>query len=226
MDTRQHHDDDARRFALYQWFSSVLAQEQNRESWAAHASAAFREELQAYAARPGLEEGAREVLDFVESNPEGEDGSVRMALAVDYAQLFIGPGPGHAPPFESVYTSPEKRLYADAYADVIDFLHDEDIAVAKEFKAPADHVAVELAVMAHLIERTADEADSAARETGSLRLTDRQASFLESHVLNWMPRFCDDLTTHAETGFYRGVGRMLAGFLTEERERLEAHASI
>jgi anaerobic sulfite reductase subunit A len=87
--------------------------------------------------------------------------------------------------------------------------------VADDFSAPADHAAVELAVMAHLIERDADG------ENPSGAIDEKQAEFLRTHVLNWFPHWCDDVAKHAQTDFYQGVGRLLAAFVEREREALE-----
>jgi TorA-specific chaperone len=216
IEDRERDDVTSARWDLYQWFSSVLAKEQDKTSWEANTSEAFLEALAARAEQHGLEAEAGPLAEYLQGR-QGEDAAeTLMSLAVDYAQLFIGPGPGKAPPYESIYTSEEGRLYGDAYASLIETLHEEGIGVADDFSAPADHAAVELAVVAHLIERAAEgESDD-----GTIDAT--QAEFLETHLLNWMPRWCQDVTKHAETEFYRGVGRMLAAFLEREKARVAA----
>ena len=197
---------------LYTWFSSAFAREQDRESWTTQTSPEFLELLHARAAEFGLTEAADALGDYLANRADDNLDELMLDLAVDYAQLFIGPGPGQAPPFESVYTSPDGRLYGDAYADVIDMLQREKIEVAREFSAPADHAAVELAVVAHLITRDGDtDTDSSEAE----------ASFLKAHLLNWLPRWCADIDKHARTEYYRGAARLLLAFLDGERERLE-----
>lgn len=214
MDTANRDERNGGRWDLYQWFSSVLAQEQDQAAWDLHTSEDFVNTLEARADEHGIGDAAKPLATYLREQQEGGRREDLMTLAVDYAQLFIGPGPGQAPPFESVYTSEEGRLYADAYANLIEMLHEEGIAVADDFSAPADHAAVELAVMAHLIERDADGDDS------SSAIGETQADFLTTHVLNWFPRWCDDVAKHAQTDFYRGVGRLLAAFIARERETL------
>lgn len=209
IDVRERDDVFVHRLELYSWCSAVLSKEQDRDTWAVHLGEEFAETMTASAAAVGVPEESAALLAALSDQRGGDVDGALLDLAVDYAQLFIGPGPGQAPPFESVYTSPERRLYADAYADVIEVLHREGLSVDKAFSAPADHAAVELAVAAHLLESGTDDATA-----------DRAARFLEDHVLNWFPRWCSDIVTHARTDFYRGLGRLMAAFLETERGRL------
>ncbi len=199
---------------LYRWFSSVFAREQDRASWELQTSPEFLELLEERAAAFELGEGAAALAEYLGEHAEGDLDELLLTLAVDYAQLFIGPGPGQAPPFESVYTSEDGRLYGDAYAKVVETLHREGIAVDKTFSAPADHVAVELAVMAHLIDRVSEGAELPAGAD-----PEADAAFLASHVLPWFPRWLAQVEAHAKTPFYRAAGRMLTSFLAGERAR-------
>lgn len=198
---------------LYRWFSSVFAREQDRASWELQIGDDFLGLLAQRAESFGLEAEAEGLADALEAQRGGDVEALLLELAVDYAQLFIGPGPGKAPPFESIYTSADGRLFGDAYAAVVETLHREEIAVAKEFSAPADHAAVELAVVAHLIDRDSGsdgEAPSPAAD-----------AFLREHVLSWFPRWLKLVEDNAATGFYRTAARFLAAFLAREGERVE-----
>ncbi len=216
-------EDDGRidsRSDLYRWFSSVFAQEQTRASWDVQTSPEFLELLEARAREFGLGEPAVTLASYLtEHAPEHLD-ELLLDLAVDFAQLFIGPGPGKAPPYESVFTSQDGRLYGDAYADVIETLRREGIGVADGFAAPADHAAVELAVVAHLIDRVDGDVELPATAA-----PDAEASFLQSHVLNWFPRWLEHVEREAATLFYRSAAQLLAAFLEREKARLEADAS-
>jgi len=214
---RDEHIDS--RSDLYRWFSSVFAREQDRDTWETQTSDAFLDLLDARAAEFGLEAEALALAEVLAGHRDDDIDELLLELAVDYAQLFIGPGPGQAPPFESVYTSKDGRLYGDAYAAVIDTLQREQIAVAKEFTAPADHAAVELAILAHLIERDgAAGADGAGPDAA-------EATFLKEHVLNWFPGWLSHIDEHARTDFYRAAARLLRRFLVGEGSRLDGTGS-
>ena len=84
------------------------------------------------------------------------------------------------------------------------------------FSEPEDHIAVQLAVLAHLCGTAADAADggdAAALE----RLLDRLRDFLIEHPLAWAPAFAADCQAHSGDGFYAGAARVLSALLEEER---------
>jgi putative dimethyl sulfoxide reductase chaperone len=211
IDVSERDDVLTHRLSLYAWCSAMLSKEQDRDTRAIQLGDEFAATMMASAAAVGVREEAAALVEALRAQRGRDVDEALLELAVDYAQLFIGPGPGQAPPFESVYTSSERRLYADAYADVIEVLHREGLAVDRAFAAPADHAAVELAVAAHLLEHEAGEGT-----------TPLAADFLLDHFLNWFPRWCGDIVAHARTDFYRGLGRLMAAFLETERQRLAA----
>lgn len=217
------HEDDGRidsRSDLYRWFSSVFAQEQTAASWDVQSSPEFLELLELRAGEFDLGEPAATLASYLTEHAAEDSDELLLDLAVDFAQLFIGPGPGKAPPYESVFTSEDGRLYGDAYADVIQTLRREGIGVADGFAAPADHAAVELAVVAHLIDRVDGDEELPATAT-----PDAEASFLRDHVMNWFPRWLEHVEREARTAFYRSAAQLLTVFLERERARLEADAA-
>ena len=134
-------------------------------------------------------------------------------LAVDYATVFLAAGSADgaaAIPCESVYTSPKKIFMQEAWEDVCAIYGQHNLAKADAFKdLMEDHVALELEFMAALVESRAPEAEK---------------SFLESHLLNWMPGFTADIDKYARCDFYKAVGRITLGFLQCEQELLNALA--
>jgi len=121
----------------------------------------------------------------------------------DYERLFVGPGHLLAPPWESVYRTEEGLLFDWPTLEVRDLYRQLGLAVEQpEF--PDDHVGLELLFLALLSERVAD---------GDLGAHDVQRDFLNDHLLQWLPRFCDDVVTNAETDLYRGLALLTAGIL-------------
>jgi anaerobic sulfite reductase subunit A len=88
--------------------------------------------------------------------------------------------------------------------------------VDESFDVPEDHIAFEFEFMAYLCEET--KAALAAKDDAkfSALLTD-QMNFLTDHLLNWIPQFCADIGNFAETGFYKGVGKITSGYLHLEQ---------
>jgi TorA maturation chaperone TorD len=139
-----------------------------------------------------------EVLEVIDlANPEVCD-----RLLWDYTRLFIGPYHLPCPPYESVYTTPEKLLLQDATQEVQSLYLRAGIEVTTEHFMP-DHVGVELGFLAALVERAASNPDLAIRYAGLAE------TFLEAHVRAWVPRFASDLEAAAETPFYQALARLL-----------------
>ncbi|MEC4185166.1 molecular chaperone TorD family protein [Adlercreutzia sp. R21] len=151
-------------------------------------------------------------------------------LAVTFDRVFFGMGPltaRHAFPYESVYTSDRGIMMQEAYAAMTRTLREQALVKDASFTEPEDHLAVELAFMATLADRTVaflaarDEAgDAAATETVRQSL-----AFAQSHLLNWIGRFCAELvlaaTPDGEESFYVALARFTARFVEGDAELLE-----
>lgn len=131
-------------------------------------------------------------------------------LAADYAKTFLGAGSAQgaaAFPYESVYTSPKHVMMQDAWNQVCELYAYKGIERAEAADGLLeDHIAVELDFMAYLC-------DEAAQLTEPLAVLEDQNSFLNRHLLNWVPKFCLDIAEYADTEFYRMVGQLTAAFL-------------
>lgn len=148
----------------------------------------------------GVDESAE-----VRANDVSEEGFEQLAVTFD--RVFFGMGPltaRHAFPYESVYTSDKGIMMQDAYAQVVRTYREQHLAKDPAFHEPEDHLAVELAFMATLAERTAtflrEGCEEAATETVQQQLT-----FAQGHLLNWLDRFCADLRKAAEGSFYASL---------------------
>lgn len=142
-----------------------------------------------------------------------------MGLAAEYAGPFLNVGKRPACPYESVYTSPERLLMQEARDEVLAVYREEGLSRSEALKEPEDHIAIEFEFMAHLCQKAVaafEQGDRAA----CLASLEKQRSFLEQHLLVWVPDFCRDVEGAATTDFYRGVAQLTAEFLVEEREAL------
>ena len=143
-------------------------------------------------------------------------------LAVVFDRAFFGMGPRTAQkafPYESVYTSDGGLMMQDAYSEVLNVYRGAGFAKNPGFKEPEDHLAVELAFMARLGERAADElrandADAAEASLAAQRL------FLHDHLLNWIERFAADMRKAAESGFYFDLAVFTERFLNADAAEL------
>lgn len=147
----------------------------------------------------------------------------RTDLAVDYARVFLGAGiadDSAAFPYESVYTSPERLVMQEARDRVVALYRAKGLAVEGDGGDPEDHVAFELDFMAHLVREGAAAArvcDEEALRT-SLR---EQRSFLDNHLLNWVPALCVDIEKYASKPFYPAIAKMTCGYMDMDAALLE-----
>ncbi len=122
-------------------------------------------------------------------------------IAVDYAKIFLGAGIAEgasAIPYASVYTSPKKIIMQEEWSEVNAIYVQHKLERSGEAKQlMEDHIAVELSFMAYL----------AAEESVE------ENKFLEEHILNWVPEFCEDISKYAMTEFYRIVGELTISYV-------------
>ena len=166
---------------------------------------------------PELAEGYRMLTDWLR-----DPGSDPLTdLAVDYARIFLGAGVFEgvaASPYESVYTSRERLIMQEARDQALAAYQAKGLHSADPMEIPEDHISLELEFMAHLCHETLQAGDDSERVSAFLR---EQKEFIELHILNWIPAFCDDIAKCASTDFYRAVAKITRGFLNMETEILE-----
>lgn len=181
----------------------------------AEVDAAFAAELAEGFAFESDDAALNEPLAAMRSALAGADEAALEQLAVTFDRVFFGMGPltaRHAFPYESVYTSDRGIMMQEAYAQVVRTYREQQLAKDPAFTEPEDHIAVELAFMATLADRTAafltQDALDAAEET--LR---QQLRFAQEHLLNWIDRFCIDLKAAADDIFYANVADFALAFV-------------
>jgi TorA maturation chaperone TorD len=141
-------------------------------------------------------------------------------LRWDYTRLFIGPGKVPAPPWESVYRDVEHRHFSKETLEVRDAYRKYDL-VAKNFgREPDDHVGLELDFL-HRLSEMAKQRAQEADQAGVIDILKAQKTFLEDHVLKWVPVWTRDVANSAKTDFYRGMAQLLDTYLDLDHEIIE-----
>jgi TorA maturation chaperone TorD len=168
---------------------------------------------------PDIEEGYRLWTDFLRHTRE----TVLTDLSVDYVRTFIGSGRSvktAAYPYESVYTSEHGMLMQDARDEVIYLYQTEGLHKVDNFNEPEDHLGIELEFMALLCEKAQDtlKAGDVRKTLDHLR---KQEEFLSQHLLNWVPRFCEDVLKFAREDLYRGLAKITLGLLRLDQETIQ-----
>jgi len=158
---------------------------------------------------PIIREGAGLIMNIIEHPTD----AVLTDLAVDYAQTFIGTSIDSPFPYESVYTSPDRLLMQEARDKVLKIYHEEGFAIPFESNEPEDHISIELEFMAYLSQKIIESMEKDAKEA-ALGYLNRQKQFLEDHLYNWVPSFCQDIERKARTDFYKGIARITTAYLS------------
>lgn len=190
---------------------SMLWREPSAEVLAALGRDIEAREAGAQALHPELGEGWRQVARALAAPPAG---GLQDAAAEEYTRLFIGPGRPEVSPYESHYLA--GRLLDRPLVRLRATLGELGIVKEPSYPEPEDFIAFELDVVRRLLARQRAAGDPGAEA----RCLDDQARFLKRHLLVWGPAAAADLARAPGARLYRGVARVLAGFLEIERSLL------
>lgn len=145
---------------------------------------------------------------------------VHNSLHWDYTRMFIGPYELPSPPWESAYLTEERLLFQEVTLNVRraylkysflpkDFGHEAD-----------DHLGLELDFMFQLTQLAINELEK-ENIAGYLQILQDQKSFLEEHLLKWVPALSDKVVESATTDFYEGMALILKGYLFLDLKALQ-----
>ncbi|RSK27562.1 dehydrogenase [Bacillus sp. HMF5848] len=132
------------------------------------------------------------------------------SLSSDYTRLFIGPLKLKAPPWESAFKSEERLLFQKETLSVRYAYLQYGFLPENYGKEADDHIGFELDFMFHLSNLLIEKLET--NQDVQEILVD-QKKFLDDHLIKWGPSFGDALVANADTAFYKGVGKILRGFL-------------
>ncbi len=155
----------------------------------------------------GLKVAAEDVaaLKAYEAGDGEAPGDRLLELERDYTRMCFASKPRLVYLFESVYR--EGKLFQDSTFEVARLYLDAGLKVTEDFRLPPDHIALEFEFMAYLCfnEHGAIEAGDAAKAEYAVSL---QKKMLGQHVRPFALAFSERLGAHANTGFYRAIGRL------------------
>ena len=202
------------RAGLYGWFARLYAQEVSEEMFRSHfADGGFAP----FAGLAELGLGAEvQRLDAAIAALRAE-ALPRLELAADFAQLFLLDGKTSALPYASAYEGKDSAspLYGAAEARMRDFLTASGLSIQADFREPADHLAVPLALMAELAGKDAAAEDIPAAAAA-------QAGFIHAGLLDWLPSFvkrCQQARPRFDV--YPALAALLLGFVRADAAFLE-----
>ena len=138
-------------------------------------------------------------------------------LKVEFSKLFVGPFKLLASPYGSVYLDDERKVMGDSTLDVKNRYCESGLDMATNFKDAPDHIAVELEFMHYLIFRELEAFTNSDIER-AIGFIQKQKSFLEDHLMVWVPEFTISIIENAENLFYPNLARATETFLKENFE--------
>ena len=198
-----------------------------RPSHEEHAEQAqIRAQLYRVQAAAFLDPPDEELLSFLQDNypflfpaPARLTPEFIKTLRVDFTNIFVM----SAPPYEAALLDESGHLNSKATDRVTDFYRacgynpGRGSAGASHPSVLAmDHLSVELEFLAHLAQTESDAWGSgdAARAGEHLTLA---STFMDDHLLRWVPIYTTGVERDAESDFYRGLSRWTREFILEDR---------
>lgn len=137
------------------------------------------------------------------------DSSAAEALCVEHTRLLGGVSKdyGLPPPYESVVL--EDKLPGEATIAVSAAYAEAGFGVSVPQAGPADHLATELRFLA-LLCHGEYEAAAGHDHASAEQYAKWQQSFLDNHVLRWVPKHCEQAKAAARTSYHRALFALIA----------------
>jgi TorA maturation chaperone TorD len=150
--------------------------------------------------------------------------AIYQELQIEYTRLFLGPRHRPAPPYESVYRSPQKLMMQDVTMEVRSFYAKHGFEVARLNQEPDDTIGFELEFMCALSGATMKayiENDRA--QLG--RLVSTQREFCDLHLNQWIPQFCEDIITNTHSDIWKSIAICTRSFIEQDAADLNRLAN-
>lgn len=142
------------------------------------------------------------------------------SVQAEYTVLFLGAGEPKAPPWESLYRTPEKLMFGSPAFQVREAMARFGVEAAEKYQQPEDHLGLELMLLA-----AASEAASLREESGWRESARLQAEFIVAHPLGWIGDLEKDAAAHGPVGFYAALLGLIRGVLQWDSELLREYVS-
>ncbi|MBI5710863.1 MAG: molecular chaperone TorD family protein [Candidatus Eisenbacteria bacterium] len=132
----------------------------------------------------------------------------------EHLRLFVGPYHVPAPPYESVYRSPQRLVMQEPAHAVRRAYAEAGVAVERLGEIPDDHLACELEFAGLLLAHAAVSGGPGAPDGRDAM--ERHRLFLTEHLLAWTPDLHRDIARAAPGGLYAAIAAFLVAFLRSE----------
>ena len=196
------------RASLYWWFSTLLTRELDEDQLARYTTGEGKALLDDLAEDPKFSPSVDKINKALAQIGPMEHPA--LELAADFTELFLMDAKAGASPYASVYQSDGGLLFQKPHDDMVALLKSQGLAVEARFNEPADHIAIQLDYLGNLIIKEGNQVSPA------------QATFIEQHLLSWVPQFVKSTDKVKNTGFYQGVCQLMLDFIELDHEEILA----
>jgi putative dimethyl sulfoxide reductase chaperone len=126
-------------------------------------------------------------------------------LRDDFLRLFTGTDQQLATPIESIYHRNDYNPFEEKIIEVGEFY--KSFGWESEFhgKIPDDHLGIQLLFLTKMIEKYLNIDD----EVCKVEMRNAIRSFLDQHILSWIPEWNKQIQEYADTLCYKGIGTLI-----------------
>jgi len=164
---------------------------------------------------PSFQEALNEAFVNLDDDfHDATEADLAEALAVEFAALFLGPG-GHVSPHESVHTKGGGQLLGNATSAVKNYIEACGFEYDPDHHVLPDHISVELEFMAEVTRQEALAWQEKDLEK-VLNCLEYESEFIERHLSQWVPVFCNKVLERAQLSFYRCMAEITRNFMDTE----------
>ncbi len=151
------------------------------------------------------DEAAKQAAEVIDAGwevlDEGDEKKLLDQLAADYAATYLT----HrlrVPVTESVCLDEDNLERQQPMMEVREWYERFGVAARDWRKMADDHIALQLAFIAHLLRATDTDAENGAPAASPADI----AAFMDAHILKWIDAFAAAAASRCDTPFYAGLG--------------------
>ncbi|TXY05376.1 molecular chaperone TorD [Vibrio mimicus] len=199
-----------KRAEIYWWLSSLFIKELSEQDITHYHSTEIRTFLSGLADEESLADDVRSLIDALNRLQDRQD--AQLELAADFCDLFLKSDRDSALPYASVYTD-KGLLNGKPAQQMRELLAAHEVKVDQNLNEPADHLAIQLDFLAHLVIST-NQLEQNSEVNAALQV---QSDFISQHLLTWLPVFVERCTQFDTFGLYAAVARLALAFVKQDQ---------
>lgn len=161
---------------------------------------------------PRMKQGLSKLKAWFERAGNPPSSTLLTKLETEFTRLFRGLSPLYSPPppYESVYR--DGVLYGPCTQEVVRWYHRYQLKGNNN--EPPDHISLELDFMRFLCEQE----EQAWKNGDGYHYVEEEKSFINEHIMKWVPCFCEKIREFDISDFYIGVADLTEGWLECDRK--------